>query len=183
MARKRTSAGGPRLRIAAGGGRTRNLDCCCDECTATTGEAVTQYIQDQGFLGRLVITTDDYSESCDCSALAATYDLPFLARTHLGTGVWQVQFSDSFSVTTCGNTKTISVNVQFRVGPTLAVIVVATVFHGIGTVDLKHQNSWGAEPCPTIISTTYNLSPLFDGSANAQCETLGGEGDAQFSLV
>jgi hypothetical protein len=121
MARKRTSAGGPRLRIAAGGGRTRNLDCCCEEeeCTETTAQGIAEYIRDN-HAPSVAVTSDDYRDECvsgNCSALTGTYTIPHLSIAGTTNHVLQT-FQDTFTLTLCGTSRTVTATLELEIDTT-----------------------------------------------------------------
>jgi hypothetical protein len=186
MTRKRTSAGGPRLRSSAGGPRTRNLDCCCEpeeECTETTPELITQWMEDHAYFARLVVPT--FTDNCvsgDCSALVGTYDLPFFSRALTGIGEWTIRFEDDFVMTICGVSRTVTMRVTVRIPTTLTADVRAIGVSPPTTVVSLLWNKDIVVVCETFLAGSHSLPANVALLGAQSCETNGGDPPATLTF-
>lgn len=190
----RIRRGGKRIR-GSNGGRTRNEECCCDAppCEADTPAEVAQYIVDNAWRAQLVVTSDDYSDSCgagDCSALAGTYTLPYHSTTTFATVGRTVIFRDTFTLTICGTSRSVTAEVQVNIGvfgPNLFVSGGGYLNDAASLyVDADWEDSFGVLTCQEIIEITNQALPSLTPSppSGASCQTVTGvTGDAILSLI
>lgn len=170
-------------------------DCCEDDpppCEADTPEEVAQYIVDNAWQAQLVVTSDDYSDSCasgDCGPLAGTYTLPYHSTTTFATVGRTVIFRDTFSLTICDATRSIIAEVQVNIGVLGSDLnVSAGGYLGDASnawVDTIWEDTIGLLTCQEIIEITNQaLQALTPAASGAECKTATGvSGDAILSLI
>lgn len=163
--------------------------CCCVEeggCTATTAQQVAEYIRDNGILATLVVSADDYTDACgagDCSALAGSYTPAFDSISDNGLGTWAVEWVDTYTITTCGVSRTITVRIQLFITPLLASDFLATLNSSLSIpVRLDYENSFPTETCDEILGINDVLDPVNASGSGRTCYTLVTDGSAGISL-
>jgi hypothetical protein len=112
----RIRRGGGRLR--AGGGRTRNEDCCCDCTPWSSVLEFVEYLRDNGHEPTVIVEGSDFTNAClsgNCNPIIGTYTLPFDFINPTGSGNYEIDWADSFTLVVCGVSRTIFVRVQMFV--------------------------------------------------------------------
>jgi hypothetical protein len=181
----RIRRGGKRIR-GSNGGRTRNEDCCCGDCTETTPQGIAEYIRDNAIQPTFTIEGTDYTDVCasgNCSPIAGTYSLPFDFIFHSGGGNYEVDWSDTFTLTTCGTSRSIFVRLQMFITTAGGVTVALSVNSSFSTpIDMYWVKGFTWSTCNDILSLSGSLDPEDRSGGSKRCYTLATNGSVDFSI-
>lgn len=181
----RIRRGGKRIR-GSNGGRTRNEDCCCGDCSETTPQGIAEYIRDNAIQPTFTIEAADYTDACasgDCSPVAGTYSLPFDFILHTGSGNYEIDWRDTFTMTTCGVSRSIFVRVQVFIITTGSVDVVVNLqSSGANPILMRWTESFAWVTCDDILTLAGDLAPTNTSGSGRTCYTLTTDGSVAFTM-
>lgn len=158
-------------------------------CTAASALDVANYLAAQGYSGRFVVGSGDYADLCpagDCSALDGIWTIPYLVHGPAGGGggAYVVVYSDDFTVTICGVSTLIRVELTIHITAGLSVSMTADISAPtLTTVHVSWFKTIGVITCNDLISLVNESLPELTVSATRCKTTTGNPGIVEASLI